>query len=233
MREEKLDKILRAKSGCEESLSALVSENIALVKSIAKRFVDRGVDFDDLVQIGTIGLIRAIRGYNEEFNTELSTYAVPMITGEIKRFLRDDGLVKVGRETKRLGVMIKRFASEFEARNGRSPTTDEISECLNVSGEDIVFALEATQPPSALEWDGEDGESHVLSIGVDTVDSDIERFALREALSRLTPDEEKLIRLRYYKGLTQEKTARLLGMTQVKVSREEKKICAKLKTWLE
>lgn len=233
MREDTLARILQAKAGSDECLSALVSENIALVKSIAKRFIDRGADFDDLVQIGTIGLIRAIRGYNEEFNTELSTYAVPMIAGEIKRFLRDDGLIKVGRETKRLGMMIKRFSADFEAVNGRSPTTSEIAESLDVKGEDIVFALEATAIPSALEWEGEDGESHVLSVGVDTSENDIERIALKEALSRLAPDEEKLIRLRYFKGLTQEKTARILGVTQVKVSREEKKICAKLKTWLE
>jgi len=233
MIEEKLERILKAKAGCEKSLAMLVEENVALVKSIARRFVDRGVDFDDLVQIGTIGLIRAIRGYNEEYNTELSTYAVPMITGEIKRFLRDDGLIKVGREAKRHGMMIRRFSTDFEAVNGRAPTTDEISESLEISLEDIVFALEATQAPGALEWEGEDGETHEISVGVDTLEGNIESFALREALSRLTPEEEKLIRLRYYKGLTQEKTARILGVTQVKVSRDEKKICAKLKTWLE
>jgi RNA polymerase sporulation-specific sigma factor len=227
------ERIILAQQGNEEEFNALVKENIALVKSIAKRFVDRGADFEDLVQIGSIGLMRAIRGFNFEFGTALSTYAVPMISGEIKRFLRDDGLLKVGREIKANAAKIRRYSSEFEAREGRTPTTLEVSEALNLSLEDITFALDATQVPTALEWEDEDGESHELCIGVDEEGENIDRIALREAMKRLLPEEEMLIRLRYYKGLTQQKTAELLGLTQVKVSRDEKKICAKLKSWLE
>ena len=228
-----VERIILAQEGDESVLSELVVENMALVKSIAKRFVDRGADFDDLIQIGTIGLIRAIRGYSPEFNTALSTYAVPMIAGEIKRFLRDDGLIKVGREVKRVGALIRRFSLEFEALSGRSPTVSEVSEKLGDCEEEIVFALDATQTPSALEWEGEDGESFELPLGVDTIEADFDSFALREALSKLDEREEMLIRLRYFKGLTQAKTAEILGVTQVKVSRDEKKICSKLKRWLE
>lgn len=227
------ERIESAQNGNEEELSALVSENIALVKSIAKRFVDRGADFEDLVQIGTMGLIRAIRGYNPEYGTALSTYAVPMISGEIKRFLRDDGILKVGREVKTNAARIRRFISEFEAREGRSPTVSEVSETLALTDEDITFALEATQTLAALEWEDEEGDFHEIAVAVDEENENIDRIALREALEKLTPDEEKLIRLRYFKGLTQQKTAEILGLTQVKVSRDEKKICIKLKSLLE
>ncbi len=227
------ERIKRAQEGDEEELSRLVCDNIALVKSIAKRFVDRGAEFEDLVQIGAIGLVRAIRGFNFEYGTALSTYAVPMIAGEIKRFLRDDGLLKVGREAKANAVRIRRLASELEARDGRSPTVTELSEVLGLSVEDTVFALEATQTVSPLEWEDSDGESHELSIGVDDEDKNVDRIAVSEALKRLSAEEELLIRLRYFHGLTQQKTAELLGLTQVKVSRDEKKICTKLKRWLE
>jgi len=185
------------------------------------------------VQIGSIGLIRAIRGYNPEYGTALSTYAVPMISGEIKRFLRDDGMLKVGREVKSNASRIRRFISEFEAREGRSPTTSEVSAALELSDEDITLALEATQSLAALEWEDADGEYHELAVPFDEENENIDRIALRQALEKLSPEEEKLIRLRYFKGLTQQKTAEVLGLTQVKVSRDEKKICTKLKSLLE
>ncbi len=227
------ERIMSAKNGNEEDFSALVSENIALVKSIAKRFADRGVDYEDLVQIGTIGLMRAIKGFDFNFGTTLSTYAVPLIIGEIKRFLRDDGLIKVGREAKTLSAKIKKFSSEFELSFGRSPTVDEVSASLGVDCEQIVFALDATRMPSALEWEGDDGERHEIPAGFDNVEESIDKIALDAALQKLSPFEQKLIKLRYYKGLTQQKTAQILGVTQVKISRDEKKICAKLKTLLE
>ncbi len=227
------ERIQSAKDGDERELALLVEENIALVKSIAKRFLDRGADFEDLVQIGTIGLIRAIRGFNFDFDTALSTYAVPMIAGEIKRFLRDDGILKVSRDIKKNAAAIRRFSNDFEMKNGRSPTTEEISEGLLMSGEDIVFALEACLAPAALEWEGEDGERGEILLGVDTMERDFDRIALHDALEKLTQSERTLIKLRYFKNLTQQQTADVLGLTQVKVSRDEKKICAKLRLLLE
>ncbi len=227
------ERILLAQAGNEEELEGLVFENMALVKSIAKRFLDRGVDFDDLVQIGSIGLIRAIRGYNVEFETALSTYAVPMIAGEIKRFLRDDGIIKVSRDTKRNATLIRRFSNEFEVKEGKSPTVEEIKRATGLTDEEIVFALEASLAPAALAWESEDGESFDICVGTDTMEKDFDRIAVGCALEKLSKNERKLIMLRYYRNLTQQETASLLGVTQVKVSRDEKKICLKLKSLLE
>ena len=227
------ERIKLAKDGDERELELLVLENTPLVKSIAKRFVDRGVDFEDLVQIGTIGLIRAIRGFNFDFDTALSTYAVPMIAGEIKRFLRDDGLLKISREVKRNASAILKFSNEFEMKHAHSPTTEEISNALQLSFEDIVFALESCAQVSALEWEGEDGERMESILGVDTMERDFDRIAINSALEHLSENERLLIKLRYFKNLTQQQTADVLGLTQVKVSRDEKKICAKLRLLLE
>lgn len=227
------ERILLAQEGNEEELSSLVNENMALVKSIAKRFLDRGVDFDDLVQIGSIGLIRAIRGYKAEFETALSTYAVPMIAGEIKRFLRDDGIIKVSRDTKRNASLIRRFSNDFEVREGKSPTTEEIKTATGLSDEEIVFALESSLTPAALVWESGDGENFDIGVGVDTMEKDFDRIAVGCAIEKLDKNERKLIMLRYFRNLTQQETASLLGVTQVKVSRDEKKICLKLKALLE
>lgn len=227
------ERIKLARDGDEAVLSKLLEENTPLVKSIAKRFVDRGADFDDLMQIGMIGLIKAIRGFDFTYDTVLSTYAVPMIYGEIKRFLRDDGLIKVSRDTKRNAMHIRRFEEEYEQKNGISPTVSQVSESLGLSEEDVVFALSSVQPVSPLMVEGEDGNDFELPLGVDDSEDIIEHFALFEALEKLTREEKELITLRYFKNLTQQQTARILGMSQVKVSRFEKRICIKLKSLLE
>lgn len=227
------NRIMLARDGSDSALDELVRENTPLVKSIAKRFIDRGAEFEDLVQIGTIGLIRAIRGFNFEFETALSTYAVPMITGEIKRFLRDDGIIKVGRETKSCAMRIRRFSADFETREGRSPTVGEVTSALEISEEEMVFALNATLSVGGLETKGEDGEWFETLPGVDSIEESFDKIAVAAALERLSSKERQLIALRYFRGLTQEETARILGLTQVKVSRNEKKICAKLKSFLE
>ncbi len=222
-----------ARDGDEEVLSELVRENTPLVKSIAKRFLDRGTDFDDLFQLGMIGLIKAIRGFDFSYDTALSTYAVPMIYGEIKRFLRDDGLIKISRETKTNAMHIRRFVEDYEQMHGSSPTLSQTAEGVGLSEEDVSFALSAVQPVSPLVVEGEDGNDYTIPVGVDDVENSIERFALFEAVEKLDTEERKLIALRYFKNLTQEQTARILGMSQVKVSRMEKKICTKLKSLID
>ncbi len=226
------ERILEAKEN-EEVLGELVLENTPLVKSIAKRFLDRGTDFDDLVQIGMIGLIKAIRGFDESFDTALTTYAVPLIYGEIKRYLRDDGIIKVNRETKRNAANIRRFAEEYEKINGVSPGIKETAAALEISEEDAVFALNSSLPVSPLMLEGEDGEDFELPLGVDDTDKNLERIAMTEAIGKLSEEDRKLITLRFFRDLTQQQTAKILGMTQVKVSRREKKICSILKTLLE
>ena len=226
------ERIKKAGEGDGDVLSELILENTPLVKSIAKRFLDRGADFEDLVQIGMMGLIKAIRGFDSSYDTALTTYAVPLIYGEIKRFLRDDGIIKVNRETKKNAMHIKRFEEEYEKQNGLSPTVKEISENLNLSEEEIVFALSAVQPVSALLLETDDGEFEIPG-GVDESDKNIEKMALLDAIEKLAPEDRELIKYRFFRDLTQQQTAKLLGMTQVKVSRREKKICDILKTMLE
>lgn len=226
------ERIKKAGEGDGDVLSELILENTPLVKSIAKRFLDRGADFEDLVQIGMMGLIKAIRGFDSSYDTALTTYAVPLIYGEIKRFLRDDGIIKVNRETKKNAMHIKRFEEEYEKQNGLSPTVKEISENLNLSEEEIVFALSAVQPVSALLLETDDGEFEI-PVGVDESDKNIEKMALLDAIEKLAPEDRELIKYRFFRDLTQQQTAKLLGMTQVKVSRREKKICDILKTMLE
>lgn len=227
------ERIMLAKEGDEQVLSELIEENIPLVKSIAKRFMDRGTDFDDLMQIGTIGLIKAIRGFEFSYDTVLSTYAVPMIYGEIKRYLRDDGIVKVSREIKSNATAIRRYEEQFEQKHGRSPSVKELTNDIGLSEEEITLALSAVQPVSPLTVESDDGTYYEIPLGVDDSDSRIERFALGEAIDMLDKEDRKLILLRYYKNLTQQQTAKILGMSQVKVSRKEKRICSKLKSLLE
>lgn len=227
------ERIMLARDGDEGVLSELLEENTPLVKSIVKRFLDRGADFDDLMQIGMIGLIKAIRGFDFSYDTVLSTYAVPMIYGEIKRFLRDDGLIKVSREAKTNALHIRRFEDEYEKKYGRSPTLSEISDGIGISEEEAVFALSSVQPVSPLIVEGDSGEDFEIPIGVDDVEDRIEKFALLEAIDKLELQDRQLIKLRYFKNLTQQQTAKILGLSQVKVSRMEKRICIKLKSLLE
>ncbi len=227
------ERIRLARDGDERVLSELLEENTPLVKSIAKRFLDRGADFDDLVQLGMIGLIKAIKGFNFEYDTALTTYAVPMISGEMKRFLRDDGIVKISREIKSNASKIRRFQESFEQMNGSSPSVENISEETGLSIEDITVALCAVQPVVSLVAENEDGDEFDIPVGEDDAEDSIERYAVREALEKLDKIDRELIMLRYFKDLTQQQTAKILGMSQVKVSRSEKRICTKLKTLLE
>ncbi len=219
-----------AREGDEEALALVVNSHMGLVKSIALRFVGRGVELEDLIQIGSIGLVKAIRGFQPERECRLTTYAVPLIMGEIKRFLRDDGWIKVNRETRANAAAIYRFTEQYEKKEGRSPTVEEICQSLNLTEEQAVMALEASRP--ALSLSGEDEEtgfSPEKIIGEDNIEEAVGKIALREVVARLPDKEKKLILFRYYKSLTQAQTARLLGWSQVKVSREEKRILEKLR----
>ena len=148
--------ILSAQKGNESAMETIIQSNIGLVKSIAKRFIDRGVEYDDLVQIGTIGMIKAVRKFDTSYNTVFSTYAVPMIIGEIKRFLRDDGIIKISRTAKKNALSISRYREEFISSYGREPTIDEIITKLEITGEDAVFALEAAQPICSIYRESDD-----------------------------------------------------------------------------
>lgn len=224
------DTILRAKGGGQEEMTRLVCDNMGLVKSIALRFLGRGVELEDLIQIGTVGMLRAIQGFDPDRACQFTTYAVPMITGEIKRYLRSDGWIKVGREAKRNAAVIFRFIEEYEKKTGASPPMETVCRETGISEEKAVFAMAASRP--AVSLDGEDEEtgfSPLQMVGADETEAVVGRLALREAVARLEERERAILHLRYDKNLTQQQTARVLGLSQVKVSREEKKILQKLR----
>ncbi len=225
--------LLSAQNGDEEAMERIVSSNLGLVKSIALRFAGRGVETEDLIQIGTVGMIKAIRGFQVEKECKFTTYAVPLIMGEIKRFLRDDGWIKISRETRANGAKIFRFTEEYEKKEGKSPTMETICAALSLPEDKVVLALEASRPALSLYAEDEStGFSPEKIVGEDNIEKITDTLALREAIRALPQGEGKLITLRYFHNLTQEQIARLLGMTQVKVSREEKRILQKLRQHL-
>lgn len=204
---------------------------MGLVKSIAFRFRDR-CETDDLIQLGVIGLIKAIRGFSPEKETVLSTYAVPLITGEIKRFLRDDGTVKVSRELKKRGRIVLKTRERMVAETGEEPTVKQLAEKCSLSEEQTLEALDCALP--VMSFSAPAGEKTLEEyIGEDHVEPLTESIALRQAVSRLPPEERTLVECRFYRGMSQQQTGTVLGCTQVKISRMEKKIIEKLRQQLE
>lgn len=220
--------IKNAQAGDKDALEVLVCNNMGLVKKIVLRFKDRGCEYDDLVQIGTIGMIKAIKSFDFSFNTVFSTYAVPLIIGEIRRHLRDDGLIKVSRSIKKNGIDIMRAKENYEKKHCREPAISELAEMCSLSEEDVIIALEAISPVRSLQEPLNDDESSTLASVIrdneNEIDKITERLALNEALKVLPEEQRKIIFLRYFKDLSQQQTGEILGLTQVKVSREEKRI---------
>ena len=225
--------ILAAQEGDSAAMEQVVSTNFGLVKSIALRFAGRGVEPEDLFQIGCIGMIKAIHGFQAEKECKFTTYAVPLIIGELKRFFRDDGWIKISRDTRANGAKIFRFTEEYEKKEGKSPTMEIICAALDLPEDKVVLAMEAARPALSLYAEDENtGISPEKIVGEDNIEKITDRLAIREAVAALPGGEGKLISLRYFHNLTQEQTARILGMTQVKVSREEKRILKKMRSYL-
>ncbi len=232
--------LARVREGDTSAEAEIIEANAGLIRSIAARFRERaaeshGCDFEDLMQIGAIGMIKAIKSYDPAFGTVFSTYAVPLIIGEIKRFLRDDGPVKVSRTTKRLGVEALRAREVFTLREGREPSVDELSELCGVSREELCSALLSMKAPHSLsEPIGDDGAQlgELISANENELDGLCDRIALREAIRALPKQQREIVVLRYFCDMSQQRTAQMLGLTQVKVSREEKKIFARLRAEL-
>ena len=225
--------IRSAQEGDEAALEQIITQNMGLVKRIVMRFRDRGCEYDDLVQIGTIGMIKAVKSFDFSFQTVFSTYAVPLIVGEIKRHLRDDGLIKVSRNVKRNGMIILRKKEEYEKTHFREPTISELSSLCQLSEEDIITSLEAISPVRSLNEPLNSDDSSTLGSIISDDDCPIdrltERLALKEALSTLPKEQQQIIILRYFKNMSQQQTGEILGLTQVKVSREEKRIMSYLR----
>ncbi|MBQ9412380.1 MAG: SigB/SigF/SigG family RNA polymerase sigma factor [Oscillospiraceae bacterium] len=229
--EETLALIRRSQAGDAAATERLVEENTGLVWSIVRRFFGRGVEADDLFQLGSIGFLKAVSGFDAGFGTRFSTYAVPKIAGEIQRFLRDDGSVKVSRGLKERAVRIRQARSRLEQRLGREPALSELSAELGLSPEDIAEAEAAAGPAESLQREaGEERFTLEQMLGDDgQEDRLLERFALEEAMAALSEREQTVLKLRFFHGLTQERTARVLGVSQVQVSRLERRALERLR----
>ncbi len=225
----------RYQRGDELAEALLVEENAGLVRTVARRFLDRGTEFEDLVQIGTIGMIKAIRSFSLDRGTAFSTYAVPLIVGEIRRHLRDDGPLKVSRIYKRQGISLMREKNRILSEEGRDPGIAELAACCGVSVEEAAISLDAISPVTSLSdyVYGEDSVTYEGVIADEESENESERIcdriALSQCINRLPPLWRQIVMLRYYRNMTQQQTAAALGLTQVKISREEKKILAAMR----
>ena len=213
-----------AQEGDQDACEQIVLENSGLIWSIVRRYYGRGVEPDDLFQLGCVGFLKAIRGFDFSYGTCFSTYAVPKIAGEIRRFLRDDGAVKVGRTLKEKGQLLYTQRDILQQRLGREPTLSELSEATGLSVEDIAQIHIAAGTPDSLQAENEDGLSLDGMLGTESPEERlVEQIALREAIEQLPEKERMTILLRYFKGMTQQQAARILRVSQVQISRLERK----------
>ena len=221
--------IRSAKSGDNSAKERLLSENTNLIKSIVKRYLNKGVDYDDLFQLASMGLLKAINGFDESFGVRFSTYAVPMISGEIKRFMRDDGSIKVSRAIKATAKEINKYIESYSMEHGAQPTVKIISEKFDMPQSEVVFTMGSTHMPLSIyaQGDYKDEKSQYLLDRLPVEDKQEEMLdvmELRSAISTLPEREKKVIMLRYFRDMTQAEVATMLGVSQVQVSRIENKI---------
>lgn len=230
------DNLKRASGGDETAVENLIKDNYSLVTSIARRFTGRGCELEDLIQIGLMGMLKAIKSFDISRGTAFSTYAVPMIMGEIKKFLRDDGMIKVGRVRKQNGYAVMRAKDKYLSETGREAKISDISRMTGLSNEEITEALEAVSPIASLSAVIGDSDEltveNTAAVSENPFESEIEKMALYESLRTLDPAWRKIIVLRYFRCLSQQQTAQILGVTQVKISREEKKIFSHMRKQL-
>lgn len=235
--EETLDLIKKAQNGDEQAKETLITENSPLIKSVLRWFKDKGVENDDLYQLGCLGFLKAINNFKTEFNVKFSTYVVPMVVGEIKRFMRDDGAIKVSRAIKGLHLKINKFVDEFLMEHGRDATVNEIAEHFKISVQDVVMAMDSAKMPVSLYTPFDDGEEDGLTI-IDRFDGQqnedfVDKFALKDIIDKLEERDRKIILMRYFHDKTQSEIAQRLGVSQVQVSRLENKILENIRKKLE
>lgn len=226
------EKISQSQNGDMASREWLLKENAPLVKAIVKRYLGRGADYDDLFQVGNLGLLKAISGFDEKYNVRFSTYAVPMISGEVKRYIRDNNTVKMPRSLKELQQKIRYARQTLSIKNGFEPSANQIAENISVPLEDVLFALESMNNCLSLDEPlGDNSEATIKDIIEDKGQkiSITDSLALKQCIDRLEEREKKIIFLRYYKNLTQTKVAGIMGISQVQISRIEKRTIEKLR----
>jgi len=228
--DETLALIARAQAGDDSAAEQLIKENTGLVWSVVKKFARRGYDLDDLYQIGAIGLLKCIRKFDASFDVKFSTYAIPMIIGEIKRFLRDDGMIKVSRPMKELATKARYVTEMLSAKLGRAPTISEVAGELNITIEELVVAMEAGADVESLHATIYQGDGNPIFLidkvaqGQDDGDKLVNVMTLKQLIERLKPKERQVIILRYFQDKTQMEVAKAIGVSQVQVSRIEKKV---------
>ncbi|PLR99808.1 RNA polymerase sporulation sigma factor SigF [Bacillus sp. T33-2] len=226
--------IKRSQGGDQDARDLIVQKNMRLVWSVVQRFLNRGYEPDDLFQIGSIGLLKSVDKFDLSYDVKFSTYAVPMIIGEIQRFIRDDGTVKVSRSLKEMGNKIRKAKDELSKNLGRIPTVNELAEFLQLSPEEIILAQEASRTPSSIHETVYENDGDPITL-LDQIDNGEEgrwfdKIALKEAIRELDDRERLIVYLRYYKDQTQSEVASRLGISQVQVSRLEKKILQQMKS---
>ena len=231
----RIEELIRlCQAGDRDAGELLVTENAGLIWSVARRFIGRGTEADDLYQLGCLGFLKAVEGFDLEFGTQFSTYAVPKIAGEIRRFLRDDGAIKVSRSIKEQAATIKSARNHLTAALGREPTIQEIAEYTDLTAEEIALAETATAATESIhEQMGTDGFT-LENILTDTASEEkfLEHISLRQAIEELPEREAMVIKLRYFHGLTQDRVSKVLDVSQVQISRIEKRAICKLRELL-
>lgn len=242
MYENTYEKIEKAQSGDEEAMASLVKNNLGLVYNIAKRFSGRGYELEDLNQIGALGLIKSIKKFDTSFDVQLSTYSVPFIMGEIKRYIRDDGKIKVSRSIKELGAKINQIQKEYYLKNDQDIKIEQIAEILKIPKEDIALAIDANSSAIVTSinepvYNKDSSKTlNVEDIIPDTKNQEAminDKLTVNKLIEELQPQEKQIVMMRYYKGSTQTEVAKILGISQVQVSRIEKRILYSMKQKLQ
>ena len=231
--EETINLIRLAKNGDEFSKNELVKANSPLIKSLIKRYLNKGIEYDDLYQLGSLGFVKAIYNYDEKFNTRFSTYVVPMVIGEIKRFMRDDGAIKVSRALKTQNLKINKFIEEFVKKEFRKPTYEEISKEFKIDISEVIFTMDSAKMPVSIYSPTEDNETKntflLDKFAQDESDEMIDNIVLKEVLKNLNERDKQIIILRFFRDKTQSEIAKIMGVSQVQVSRLENKILDKMR----
>ncbi len=232
--DETMELLGKAKEGDENAKETLLTENRPLIKSLIRRYAGRGVEYEDLMQIASVGLLKAIANFNGDYNVRFSTYAVPMILGEVKRFIRDDGSVKISRSVKTLSGKISRYVEQQRQIEGKDPSVSEIARYFGTEESEVVFAMDSQKEPVSLYEKTDDGDEQGSAL-IDRIGDGfreerlINGVVLKSLISGLTPREKKIVLLRFYRDMTQSEIAVRLGVSQVQVSRLENKIISKLR----
>ncbi|MDY6367540.1 MAG: SigB/SigF/SigG family RNA polymerase sigma factor [Clostridia bacterium] len=230
---ELLEYIRKAKKGDNDAKEIVFTSNTPLIRSIVNKFRNKGIEYDDLFQIASMGFMKAITNFDEKFDVKFSTYCVPMIIGEIKRFIRDNGAIKVSRSLKILANKINRYISEFTGENNRSPSVEEVARKFDIDEDEVVDAIDSTRLPLSIydKFDDEDDSRELIDkiSFTDSEDSVLDKIRLKEIICQLNEREKKIVALRYFRDRTQAETAEELGVSQVQISRLENKILEKMR----